>query len=41
MHWEFRPHRVNGNAMEVETGIIFGNQPTERKPSTSSASLAD
>ena len=41
MRWEFRPHRVNGNAVEVETGIIFGNQPTERKPSTSSASLAD
>jgi len=41
MRWEFRPYRVNGKAMEVETGIIFGNQPAERKPSASSASLAD
>jgi hypothetical protein len=41
MRWEFRPYRVYGKAVEVETGIIFGNQPTERKPSTSSASLAD
>jgi hypothetical protein len=41
LRWEFRPYRVNGKAMEVETGIIFGNQPAERKPSASSASLAD
>lgn len=41
MRWEFRPYRLNGKPAEVETGIIFGNQPTERKPSTSSVSLAD
>jgi hypothetical protein len=41
LRWEFRPYRLNGKAVEVETGIIFGNQPAERKPSTSSASLAD
>lgn len=41
MRWEFRPYRVNGKAVEVETGIVFGNQATQRKPSTSSASVAD
>ncbi|MBZ5533693.1 MAG: energy transducer TonB [Acidobacteriia bacterium] len=24
LQWEFRPHRVNGQAVEVETGIVFG-----------------
>jgi hypothetical protein len=41
MRWEFRPYRLNGKAMEVETGILFGNQPSQQKPATSSASLAD
>ena len=41
MRWEFRPYRVNGKVMEVETGIVFGNQSTERKPSTNAASMAD
>ncbi|HKT51255.1 MAG TPA: hypothetical protein VJV96_13200 [Candidatus Angelobacter sp.] len=41
MRWEFRPYRVDGKPAEVETGIVFGNQPAERKPSASSASLAD
>ena len=41
MRWEFRPYRVNGKPTEVETGVVFGNQPVERKPATGSTSLAD
>jgi hypothetical protein len=25
--WRFRPHEVNGKAVEVETGMVFGVQP--------------
>lgn len=32
LQWEFRPYRVNGQAVEVETGIMFGAAPTPLKP---------
>ena len=34
MQWTFRPHRVNGQPMEVETGLMFGNVP---RPKTRTA----
>ena len=32
LQWEFRPYRVNGQPVEVETGILFGamTQPQKR-----------
>jgi hypothetical protein len=36
--WKFRPHIENGQAVEVETGIMFGRRPApvgQTKPSTS------
>jgi hypothetical protein len=42
LQWEFRPYRVNGQAVEVETGIMFGAAPMrQRKPATTSAAVAD
>jgi len=40
-HWEFRPYRMNGRAVEVETGIMFGDHPMPRKPATSPARISD
>lgn len=39
--WEFRPYRVNGEPVEVETGIMFGSKTMQRKTGPNSASLAD
>lgn len=30
LRWEFRPYRVNGKAVEVETGILFGRHPVQQ-----------
>lgn len=39
--WEFRPYRVKGQPVEVETGIMFGSQPVPAKTATSSARVSD
>jgi hypothetical protein len=31
LQWEFRPYRMNGEPVEVETGIMFGSTPQPRK----------
>jgi hypothetical protein len=31
LQWEFRPYRLNGEPAEVETGIMFGGAPQDRK----------
>jgi hypothetical protein len=42
LQWEFRPYRVNGQPVEVETGIMFGAAPQpQKRTSTSSAAVAD
>jgi len=42
LQWEFRPYRVNGQPVEVETGIMFGTAPQpQRKAATSSPAVAD
>lgn len=41
LQWEFRPYRVNGKPVEVETGIMFGGVQPQRKTSTTSATVAD
>jgi hypothetical protein len=41
LQWEFRPYRVNGELVEVETGILFGGVQPQRKTSTTSATVAD
>jgi hypothetical protein len=41
LQWEFRPYRVNGQPVEVETGILFGGAQPQRKTSTTSAAVAD
>ncbi len=40
MKWEFRPYRLKGEPVEVETGIMFGSQ-MRKQPTANSASLAD
>jgi hypothetical protein len=35
MQWEFRPYKKNGEAVEVETGIMFGHAPIPAKTATS------
>lgn len=36
LQWEFRPYKVNGQPVEIETGIVFGLAPSQqRKVSTS------
>ena len=42
LQWEFRPYRLNGQPVEVETGIIFGaaTQP-QKRTSASPAMTAD
>ena len=40
LQWEFRPYRVNGKAVEVETGIMFGSRPMP-KPGASSTQIAE
>jgi hypothetical protein len=39
LQWEFRPCRVNGKAVEVETGIMFGSRMPH--PGVSAAQVAD
>lgn len=39
LKWEFRPYRKNGEAMEVETGIMFGAARPQRKPQANNASV--
>jgi hypothetical protein len=42
LQWEFRPYRVNGQPVEVETGIMFGASPQpQRKATTSTAGVSD
>ena len=42
LQWEFRPYRLNGQAVEVETGIIFGAAPPpQRKASAHSPAIAE
>lgn len=40
LQWEFKPYVVNGEPVEVETGIMFGAS-RQRRPQTNSASVAD
>jgi hypothetical protein len=40
LQWEFRPYRVNGKAVEVETGITFGGRRMPQ-PGVSSAQVSD
>ncbi len=35
--WRFRPHLVNGQPVEVETGIMFGSVPRPLAPQTADA----
>ncbi|HEY6305962.1 MAG TPA: energy transducer TonB [Candidatus Angelobacter sp.] len=39
--WRFRPHLVNGQPVEVETGIMFGRAPRPTLPTTSTSSPAN
>ncbi|HET9182430.1 MAG TPA: energy transducer TonB [Candidatus Angelobacter sp.] len=39
--WEFRPYRINGKAVEVETGIMFGAQPVEPGAAAHPAQVMD
>lgn len=42
LQWEFRPYRVNGRPVEVETGIMFGSAPEQRKKTLAGpSSVAD
>lgn len=41
LHWEFRPYRINGKAVEVETGILFGTQPLQPGAAQRSAQVTD
>jgi len=41
LQWEFRPYRVNGEAVEVETGILFGASPQPQRKATRTAAVAD
>jgi hypothetical protein len=35
LEWEFKPYMVNGEPVEVETGILFGlRPPNQKKPAT-------
>jgi len=40
MNWTFKPYLVDGNAVEVETGMMFGAAPQRRKPAASPAVTA-
>lgn len=37
LNWTFKPYLVDGNAVEVETGVMFGAAPPRRKPATAPA----
>lgn len=39
--WQFQPHEVNGQAVEVETGVLFGYQPPWPKHGAAAAAAAD
>jgi hypothetical protein len=41
LQWEFRPYRVNGEPVEVETGILFGASPRPIKKPSQTAAVAD
>ena len=41
LRWQFRPYRVNGKAVEVETGILFGRHPVQPAMSPRAAQVAD
>ena len=41
LQWEFKPYKVNGEPVEVETGIVFGEQPAEPKAQTNTARVSD
>lgn len=41
LHWEFRPYRVNGKAVEVETGILFGRNPVQPGTAGRAAQVAE
>ena len=39
MNWRFKPYEVNGKAVEVETGLMFGAAPPRRKPATTAPAV--
>lgn len=41
LRWEFRPYRVNGKAVEVETGIMFGKHPVQPVTAAQAAQVAE
>ncbi|MGH9568442.1 MAG: energy transducer TonB [Candidatus Angelobacter sp.] len=41
IEWEFRPYRQNGQPVEVETGILFGGPPVQRRTRSSAARVAE
>lgn len=41
MRWEFRPYRIDGKPVEVETGILFGSRPAQPGVAARSAHVAD
>lgn len=42
LQWEFRPYRVNGEPVEVETGITFGRSSSQTaKPPANRAGVSD
>src|SRR6202000_267600 len=40
LQWEFKPYKVNGQTVEVETGIMFG-LPAQQMKKTSAAKVSD
>jgi hypothetical protein len=34
LQWEFKPYKVNGQTVEVETGIMFGMAPQQMRKAT-------
>jgi hypothetical protein len=38
LQWEFRPYKVNGEPVEVETGIMFGSAPQQQRKASVSIS---
>jgi hypothetical protein len=39
LQWEFRPYRLNGKPVEVETGILFGAMPQPQKRTSANPAI--
>ena len=39
LQWEFRPYRLNGQPVEVETGILFGAVPQPQKRTSANPAI--